>query len=231
MLRYTTIHHDVRERFNLTISEYMVIDSIMQMTKYNEACTQTAVEISKWLGIDERTVRRAKNRGFELGLLEKVPEGIIATGKFIDSVRFSSKPDKMSEKPDKMSEDTIYINKEITSEQSSQELDSSLDDQEETVVPCDDWGEEITPRKKKDTSYRKVFVAIGGTNYPLAWNTNTTQIQAAKNLLAERGLDSVKKAVKWFKDHKDEQFCPQLSTPWEMDNKWDKALDFKYRDR
>lgn len=118
-----------------------------------------------------------------------------------------------------------------TSEQSSQ-MSENLDE-DTTLVACDDWGEEFNPRKsaKKDTTYRKVFAAVGGVNYPLAWNTNRTQIQAAKNLLQEHGLDKVKKAMKWYKEHKDEPFCPQLSTPHDLDNKWHKALDFKYRDR
>lgn len=116
-----------------------------------------------------------------------------------------------------------------TSEQSSR-ISEDVDDDDTTLVACDDWGEELSAKKKKDTSYRKVFVAMGGPNYPLAWNTNRTEIQAAKNLLAERGLQKVKEAVKWWRQHKDEQFCPDLSTPYSLDNKWDKALNFKYRD-
>lgn len=143
MLRFTTIHHDVRERFNLTISEYMVVDSIMQQTKYQEACKQGPVEMGKWLGIDERTVRRAKTRCVEIGLLCIVSDGYIATDKFIDAIRFAkvtedkmSETDKMSEKTDKMSKDTIYINKESNTNISAKCSERPT----RTYLPVDDDG-------------------------------------------------------------------------------------------
>lgn len=99
-----------------------------------------------------------------------------------------------------------------------------------TRVPVDDWGEEFTPKwGKKDTSYREVFELFGA--YPKSWERNTTQIKAAKALKKEKDWEQVKKAIKFYLDNSDKPFIPNVSTPYELDQKWEKLLEYKYRDR
>lgn len=80
-------------------------------------------------------------------------------------------------------------------------------------------------KKKADTAYRGVFELWG--KYPLNWQTNRTEIQAAKNLLEEHSLEGVEKALTFAKRFKDDPFCPEVTTPYDLDSKWGKLLAFK----
>jgi hypothetical protein len=57
-LRYSTIHHEVREMFGLTLSEYMVCDSIYQLSR-NGPCEYSHQKIGNFLGIGRSTVTEA----------------------------------------------------------------------------------------------------------------------------------------------------------------------------
>lgn len=85
--------------------------------------------------------------------------------------------------------------------------------------------EEREPRKKADTTYRGVFELWG--KYPLNWKLNKSEIQAAKNLLEEHSLEGVKMALEFAAKHKDDPFCPEVSSPYSLDSKWGKLLAFK----
>lgn len=101
--------------------------------------------------------------------------------------------------------------------------EDTLDDIE--MVKVDDWGEELVPRMKKDTSYLKVFAMFG--EYPKSWTRNSTQIKAAKALLAERDEDKIKRAIDFYKKNVNKPFIPEISTPYDLDTKWEKLLEFR----
>lgn len=84
------------------------------------------------------------------------------------------------------------------------------------------------PKKAKSTCYQvfEVFQEVLGI-YPLNWRTNRTQRTAGENLFKERGLDQVRKALEFYRETKDEPFCPQVLSPWELDTKWKKLITFK----
>lgn len=77
---------------------------------------------------------------------------------------------------------------------------------------------------KKDTrkypNAKQVFHLWG--KYPAHWVNNATQLRAAENLYAEQGLEDIASALKYIKAHQDEEFFPQITSPWELDTKWDK---------
>lgn len=77
---------------------------------------------------------------------------------------------------------------------------------------------------KKDTrkypNAKQVFRLWG--KYPAHWVNNATQLRAAENLYAEQGLEDIASALKYIKAHQDEEFFPQITSPWELDTKWDK---------
>lgn len=92
----------------------------------------------------------------------------------------------------------------------------------EIVISQDE--EERPKRVKKDTTYLKVFELWG--KYPLSWRTHKAQIQAAKNLLEEHGLEEVKDAITFVARHKKDEFIPEIHTPWDLDTKWQKLEAF-----
>lgn len=111
-MKYSIIHHDVRKKFKLTISEYLVCDSIYQLS-YGSPCTATAAYLGKFLGLGERTVFRAianlKVKGVveERELLLENRTGLIVTPNWVDALTTTSA--KMAEKAAKMAVNTAKM--------------------------------------------------------------------------------------------------------------------------
>ena len=118
---------------------------------------------------------------------------------------------------------------------SSNELEETETEEDDVVIEVD---EELKPNRplsrKKDTSYRQVYQLWSkyyGGSYPSWWNVNPHIKGAAERLLAEKGLAKCKRAVDFWLAHRSDQFCPQLSTPKDLEEKWQKALEYKNNDR
>lgn len=91
---------------------------------------------------------------------------------------------------------------------------------------------EVTPleeKKKAKSNHPQVyalFEAVLG-RHPLNWKVNKTEQEAANNLYTERGLPAVKNALLFYKEHKDKEYCPQITSPYDLDSKWTKLATFK----
>ena len=81
------------------------------------------------------------------------------------------------------------------------------------------------PKPPKISAVEPVFALWG--KYPANWKINKTQRAAAENLLNERGLDKIKSALKFYGENKDDVYCPEISSPYDLDSKWKKLLSFK----
>lgn len=123
-MRYTTIHHDVRERFDLTVAEYMVCDSIHQLAN-RQPIAVPDVKIAKFLGLHRDTVNASKRILLQKGLLEQSNEGWSTTERWWQVVTFAkgyhdvlseNLTPKVSEKP-KMSENTAPLSEKAVSTQ------------------------------------------------------------------------------------------------------------------
>lgn len=135
-MRYSIIHHDVREKFQLTVAECIVFDSISKLSRLGENGTthKPNKEIGEFIGFDEKTIRRAKKVGVEKGLLFEKLGGYGTTKKWEKSVTFTNgqnvrSTDKMSDKSGQNAEHTIY-NKGNTTEQSSDITYEPINDDE-----------------------------------------------------------------------------------------------------
>lgn len=90
--------------------------------------------------------------------------------------------------------------------------------------------EDAKPQKQKsDTSYYAVYEAFKNP-WPLNWKNNKTEIQAAKNLLQERGVQEIKDALEWYEDMErrfgSDEYFPRVKSPWDLDTKWEKLEDY-----
>ena len=94
----------------------------------------------------------------------------------------------------------------------SQELREVLEDDKPTKI-------------KKDTSYLSVFELWG--KYPLNWKANRTEIDAAKNILAEHGLEKAAAALRYSRGAQEEIHCPQILKPSDLDRKWVNLIAFR----
>lgn len=79
--RFTIVHHPVRQKFELSLTTYAVIDSIHQLSHRPDHpwCSQSKCEVAKFLNASERQVFRAIKEGLEKGLLEKNGRGDLRT--------------------------------------------------------------------------------------------------------------------------------------------------------
>lgn len=81
------------------------------------------------------------------------------------------------------------------------------------------------PRAKPKYPHSKEVFALW-PSAPKNWALNTTQLRAAENLYEEHGIEEITSALLYIKNHKDEEFCPQISTPYDLDSKWLKLEAF-----
>lgn len=87
--RFTTIYHPIRIELDLTVNEYVVIDSVHQLSHKpsHPWCTQSKDEIASYTGISRRTVFRAIETGLEKGLIEKNERGDVrSTDLWVETV-------------------------------------------------------------------------------------------------------------------------------------------------
>ncbi|MEQ8694450.1 MAG: hypothetical protein RIC85_03880 [Gammaproteobacteria bacterium] len=87
--KFTVIHHPVRKEFGLTCNDYTVMDSIHNLSHRPDHpwCTESKSKIGEFVGMSERQVFRAIQKGEELGLIEKHERGDLrSTDKWINSV-------------------------------------------------------------------------------------------------------------------------------------------------
>ena len=79
--RFTIVHHSVRQKFELSLTTYAVIDSIHQLSHRPDHpwCSQSKLQIAKFLDVSERQVFRAIKESQEKGLLEMNDRGDLRT--------------------------------------------------------------------------------------------------------------------------------------------------------
>jgi len=108
------------------------------------------------------------------------------------------------------------------------------DDFEERTVDLDGDGKAQVEKKPQTRKYpnapavRKIFQEVLGRN-PAGWNQHKTQLQSCENLYTEWGLESVRKALQFYKESEGEKYLPIIQTPHDLDSKWLKLAAFKVK--
>jgi hypothetical protein len=193
-----------------------------------ERCFMSNAFIANRIGVTDRQVRDIISKLKDYGYVAQV--GFDGRHRFL-AVQGGTIPPVREEvdfhaerKQTSMIDNSIDNNIDTSETKVSRVSEDSLDDIE--MVKVDDWGEEIVPRfGKKDTSYLKVFAMFG--EYPKSWTRNSTQIKSAKALLAERDEDKIKRAIDFYRKNVNKPFIPEISTPYDLDTKWEKLLEFR----
>ena len=88
--RYTVVLHEVRDKFDLSLNTYGVIDSIHKLSTTNvnyPYCTMSKDDIAKFLKLGRATVFRSIEEALGKGLIEKNSDSFLrATEKWINAV-------------------------------------------------------------------------------------------------------------------------------------------------
>ena len=135
----------------------------------------------------------------------------------------------------------VRIGKVSTTETSSEELKVNPQEgmtwnknHEEDFVDLDGDGSTLKAKKKDTRKYpnapavRKVFQEVLGKN-PGTWRVNKTQLLACENLYTERGVEKIRNALLFAKEHEDSEYCPKVSSPYDLDSKWANLGAFKIK--
>jgi hypothetical protein len=78
MAQFTTIDHEIRRKFNITLNEYAVCDSIYYLSRY-EPCNASKEYIGEFIGISRQTVQKIINNLIYKKLIIKVKFGHLMT--------------------------------------------------------------------------------------------------------------------------------------------------------
>lgn len=81
--RYTTILHDVREKLGISVTEYVVADSIDKLSNKPDFkwCTASRSTLASFVGLTDRGVIKLINRLVELKLIERNKDNKLRTTK------------------------------------------------------------------------------------------------------------------------------------------------------
>jgi hypothetical protein len=85
---------------------------------------------------------------------------------------------------------------------------------------------ERVPRNPPKYPFKEKVYACWGT-HPKVWDANTKMCISSTNLYEERGLDQIKAAIHFWREHKDEPYCPDCSNPHKLDTNWSALFRFK----
>lgn len=91
--RYSMVFHDVREKLDLSLNTYVVIDSIHKLSASDPRfpyCIMSKNDIADFLRISRRTVFRSIDEAEQMGLIERSERGLRATEKWIKAVEIYS---------------------------------------------------------------------------------------------------------------------------------------------
>lgn len=70
MAQFTTIDHEVRRKFNLTLNEYAICDSVYHLSR-NRACNMTKENLGNFIGISKQSVHTILNTLETKGLISR----------------------------------------------------------------------------------------------------------------------------------------------------------------
>lgn len=133
-----------------------------------------------------------------------------ATSKAVASDIINNKENNMAWRP-KDSED---IEKSI-------QIDADYIEKEETKKE-----KQVSSQKKVNTIYA-IFTKHGFDVSKLG--INRTQRKAAETLYDNEELEQIEKALQFFSKRKNDQFCPDVKTPYDLASKWEKLLAYKQK--
>jgi len=111
---------------------------------------------------------------------------------------------------------------------------TTTNDFEEGTVDLDGNGETEVVKKPQTKKYpnapeiRKIFQEVLGKS-PGNWKVNKTQLLACENLYTERTPAKVRSALLYYQANQAEKYCPQISSPYDLDSKWTKLGEFKLK--
>jgi len=116
---------------------------------------------------------------------------------------------------------------DVSRNDTSIEDDVSFEDDEE-IVPTKTLRKKGVP-KSIEPEIQKMWALWPGDHGQ--WKINKTIRSASEILLREKGMEKIANAVKYWLDNKTQPFCPDISTPYKLGEKWDSLVAYRRNKR
>lgn len=216
MNKYTTILYDVKRELKITINEYIYLDTVYHLQVKKGFAFATNAFYCERLDITPRQLSRMKASLVERGLLEIVPETndrkVHVSDIYIELMNPLSGETKCPTRIDKMS-----------------------DEDRQNVLP-----HYIENKREKEIRYSKeqkyhpqvnvvidLFKDIAPTTYTRWYKLGTYKANITE-LLKTRSFEQVKILIDSLShpEVRDDDFCPQITNPYELLTKFDKTLSY-----
>lgn len=100
----------------------------------------------------------------------------------------------------------------------------------EEVVRDDEDGEQRWQKRPSIAKYphaKEIFALF--PNQSPVWKVNRPFCISAQNLYLTRGIADCREAIAFATKHKDENFCPKIYNPYDLDMKWDKLVAYSLK--
>lgn len=107
------------------------------------------------------------------------------------------------------------------------EDDVSFEDDEE-IVPTKTLRKKGVP-KSLEPEIQKMWALWPGDHGQ--WKINKTIRSASEILLREKGVEKIANAVKFWLDNKNKPFCPDISTPYKLGERWDSLVAYRRKQK
>lgn len=115
----------------------------------------------------------------------------------------------------------------------TQKKDMAWKEYEEKEIQIDeDYLEKEDKKEIKDISSQKkvktIYELFSKYDFDVSMlGINKSQRKAAETLFDTQELEQVEKAIEFYSKRKKDEFCPDVSTPWDLASKWTKLLAYK----
>lgn len=206
-MKYTTVQHDVRLKFNLTMNDYAVIDCIYHLQLKKGWCNCSKEYLSKWLGISSRSIFVIIKKLEERKLLKRNKQLLKTTKKwyaeFSDYEKIAQ-PDYEESSHQTMKkvhsdyEESSHNNKTYIKKDIKEELDSNLIVQAPEKKEYGNEDLNLIMQKAEKLSF-----AIQGTktyNRRMAWN-----------LYKKFGLEKTIKSIEYAAAIRGQPYAPIIN--------------------
>jgi len=225
-------------RLHLSGNEWCFVHALIRKTYgYNKKEDWiTNSQIANVTGMHRVRVSEAKSKLLEKGIVVEKSNKISLVKDYEKWKVVTEKRNTVTEKRNKVLRKSVPTKERKTSINTISDKSPIMPfnkNKEEAVVDYDS-GEIVEPVKPQTKKYPnapaicKIFQEVLGKN-PGNWRVNKTQLLACENLYTERTPAKVRSALLYYQANREEKYCPQISSPYDLDSKWTKLGEFKQK--
>lgn len=214
-MRYSIIHHDVREKFDLTIAQYLVADSIHQLSR-NGVCTASDGQMAEFIGFSRESIYRSRAELIKKGIVVQKERGFCTSDSWHESVTLSKNVSPLSKNVSE-TEQKCHTIKNIKKDINSPAVADA------PAITYKEIDTEERPTRFSKAKYPHALEVFSWfPNRQKSWESmKDVKEREYAEFLWVRGEEEVKKRLRYLKSHEGEEFLPIVTKPSDLERKWE----------